>query len=121
MQSFKLMQSQIDPTPFLDEINSVDGAWDDATGRQRKITVQREALAIPLRGLRKSAIGNRKRRDTHESRRTTGSIKYPCARQLLEASRSIRMPCKVTVGRIDTYSHLTGSGELVLRLQEIHV
>jgi hypothetical protein len=72
MQYFKLIQSGIDPQPFLAEITSVDGAWATATGRQQKIAVQREALAIPLRGLRKSAIGDRKRRDVHESRWTTG-------------------------------------------------
>jgi hypothetical protein len=65
MQYFRRIGSGIDPEPFLDEIAAVDSAWDSATGRQQKIKVQREALAIPLRGLRKSAIGDRKRRDVH--------------------------------------------------------
>jgi aspartyl/asparaginyl beta-hydroxylase (cupin superfamily) len=76
---FKLIRSAIDPRPFLDEIASVDDAWAASTGRQDKIAVQREALAIPLRGLRKSAIGERKRRDVHESRWTSGSAAYPVA------------------------------------------
>ncbi|MEO1315461.1 MAG: aspartyl/asparaginyl beta-hydroxylase domain-containing protein [Pseudomonadota bacterium] len=83
MQNFKLLKSGLDPKPFLDEIAGVSDAWGIATGRQDKIAVQREALAIPLRGLRKSAIGERKRRDVHESRWTTGSASYPRARAFL--------------------------------------
>jgi hypothetical protein len=79
MQYFKLIRDAIDPRPFLDEIASVDGAWDASTGRQDKIAVQREAMAIPLRGLKKSAIGNRARRDVHESRWTSTSKLYPVA------------------------------------------
>jgi hypothetical protein len=79
MQYFRRIASAIDPEPFLDEIAAVDSAWDSATGRQQKIKVQREALAIPLRGLRKSAIGGRKRRDVHASRWTTGSERFPLA------------------------------------------
>jgi hypothetical protein len=79
LQHFRCVRSGIDPEPFLNEIAGVDGAWDGATGRQEKIRVQREALSIPLRGLRKSAIGGRKRRDVHESRWTTGSQRFPLA------------------------------------------
>ena len=84
MNYFKLIQADIDPRPFLAEIMSVDDAWDASTGRQEKIDVQREALSIPLRGLRASAIGSGKRRDVHESRWTNGSAKYPLARRFLE-------------------------------------
>lgn len=83
MEYFKRLRADIDPTPFLDEISSVAHAWDVSTGRQDKIAVQREAKAIPLRGLRKSAIGTRKRRDVHESRWTTTSQSYPVARAFL--------------------------------------
>lgn len=85
MQFFKRLKADQDPTPFLEEIAAIDDAWDIATGRQDKIAVQREALAIPLRGLRKSAIGARKRRDVHESRWTNGSKRYPLARSFLES------------------------------------
>jgi len=85
MKYFELKEPKIDPAPYLQEIESIDNAWAEATGRQDKIKVQREALAIPLRGLRKSAIGDRKRRDVHESRWTTGSVKYPKTRAFLEA------------------------------------
>jgi aspartyl/asparaginyl beta-hydroxylase (cupin superfamily) len=84
MQYFQCLKSNVDPKPFLDEIQSIDDAWAQSTGRQDKIEVQREALAIPLRGLRKSAIGNRKRRDVHESRWTTGSAPFVLARKFLE-------------------------------------
>ena len=83
MKYFNRIRSGIDPKPYLDEIASVDGAWDASTGRQDKIAVQREALAIPLRGVRKSAIGERKNRDVHESRWTTGSAHYPLACEFL--------------------------------------
>lgn len=79
MNYFRRMKSAIDPKPFLDEIAGIDGAWDLSTGRQDKIKVQREARSIPLRGLRKSAIGSRKRRDVHESRWTGGSTRFPVA------------------------------------------
>ncbi len=84
MNYFERLKTGIDPTPYLDEISSIDGAWDLATGRQDKIPVQREALAIPLRGLRKSAIGDRERRDVHESRWTNSGKPYQKARQFLE-------------------------------------
>ena len=84
MKYFKCIKSDIDPQPFLDEIEQVDNAWDLSTGRQDKIAVQREAESIPLRGLVKSKIGDRKRRDVHESRYTTISAKFPVARAFLE-------------------------------------
>ena len=79
MKHFERIRRDIDPAPFLAEIAGVDAAWDVATGRQDKIAVQREAQAIPLRGLRKSAIAGRARRDVHESRWTSGSAAYPIA------------------------------------------
>ena len=78
MQYFKRLKSNVDTAPFLAEIESVSKAWDAATGRQDKIAVQREAKAIPLRGLRKSAIKGRERRDVHESRWPAGSRNKAC-------------------------------------------
>ena len=77
MKYFERMKSAIDPRPFLNEISAVDNAWGLSTGRQDKIKVQREALGIPLRGLRKSAVNGRPRRDVHESRWTTTSKQFP--------------------------------------------
>jgi aspartyl/asparaginyl beta-hydroxylase (cupin superfamily) len=79
MKYFERIRADVHPRPFLEEIAAVDGAWDAVTGRQDKIAVQREALAIPLRGLKKSAIGDKKRRDVHESRWTGASKSYPVA------------------------------------------
>ena len=84
MKYFRRINSAIDPRPFLEEIAAIEGAWDQSTGRQDKIKVQREALSIPLRGLRKSAIGDRKRRDVHESRWTTSSKRFLIACQFLK-------------------------------------
>lgn len=83
MKYFRRISSAIDTQSFLDEIAAVEGAWDQSTGRQTKIKVQREAQAIPLRGLRKSAIAGRKRSDVHESRWTSGSANFPLACQFL--------------------------------------
>lgn len=84
MKHFELIRSNVPVEPFLTEIAGVDDAWANATGRQDKIAVQREALAIPLRGLRKSMMFGRARRDVHESRWTTGSVNFPVARAFLE-------------------------------------
>ncbi len=84
MNYFRCLERGIDPQPFLDEIGAVDGIWSEQTGRQQTAGVQREALAIPVRGLRKSAQGDRARRDVHESRWTTGSSRLPVARTFLE-------------------------------------
>ncbi len=83
MRYFSLIRDRIATEPFLDEIASVDDAWAAATGRQEKIRVQREAKAIPLRGLRKSCIRGRERRDVLESRWTTGSASFPHAREFI--------------------------------------
>ena len=88
MKYFRMIESGVPTGPFLTEIESVREAWSTATGRQDKIAVQREAMAIPLRGLRKSAIGERKRRDVHESRWTSTSEPYVHARSFLKAFAS---------------------------------
>jgi aspartyl/asparaginyl beta-hydroxylase (cupin superfamily) len=82
---FRLIESGVPTEPFLAEIASVREAWSSATGRQEKIAVQREAMAIPLRGVRKSAIGELKRRDVHKSRWTSTSEPYVHARNFLKA------------------------------------
>ncbi len=83
MRYFSLIRDRVDVQPFLEEIASIGDAWALATGRQEKIHVQREALAIPLRGLRKSCIRDRKRRDVMESRWTSGSVSFPHARRFV--------------------------------------
>ena len=83
MKYFKRILDTVPTEALLREIASVSDAWAQATGRQDKIAVQREALAIPLRGLRKSQLFGRARRDVHESRWTTASEKFPLARAFI--------------------------------------
>ena len=84
MQYFRLIKSNLDVQPYLDEIASVPNAWEMNTSRQDKVAVQREAQAIPLRGIVKSKIGGRERRDVHESRYTTASQNFMRVRAFLE-------------------------------------
>ena len=84
MKYFRMIKDGIDVNPFLDEIDSISDAWDLNTGRQDKIAVQREAQAIPLRGLVKSKINGRERRDVHESRYTNSSKRFVRARRFLQ-------------------------------------
>ncbi len=83
-KQFELIKDGIDTTPFLDEIASVEGAWDLQKGRQDKIPVQREAKSIPIRGVRKSKISGRKPVNVHESRFTYTSQKFPLVRRFLQ-------------------------------------
>jgi hypothetical protein len=85
MRYFKRMKSDVDVRSLLEEIRSVPDAWSLNTGRRNKIAVQREADAIPLRGLVQSKIAGRKRRDVHESRYTRISRQFHVARAFLEA------------------------------------
>ena len=84
MHNFRLIEKKVNVSPLLEEIASVEGAWDLNQGRQSTIKVQREAKAIPIRGLRKSKIAGRKKWDVHESRFTTISQKFPAMRAQLE-------------------------------------
>ncbi len=51
MKYFRCLERAIDPQPYLDEIDAVEGIWHEQTGRQKSADVQCEALAIPVRGL----------------------------------------------------------------------
>ncbi len=84
MKNFRLIRSCVAVSPFLDALSRVDSAWDLQTGRQEKVRVQREAMSVPIRGLRKSCLHGRARRDVQESRWTTGSEKFPLVRHFLE-------------------------------------
>lgn len=83
MHRFKLIRDSIDVQPYLDEIASVPNAWDLNSGCKDKIKVQREADAIPIRGMRKSRAMGRSPRDVHESRFTNTSKKFPKIKELL--------------------------------------
>lgn len=83
MKNFQLIRDSIDVDPYLQEIAAVPNAWDLNSGRKTKIKVQREADAIPIRGMRKSMANGRKPRDVHESRFTNTSKNFPKIRELL--------------------------------------
>lgn len=76
MQYFERLATNRDVAPILDEIAQHSSAWAAQAGRQR-IRVQAEANAIPLRGLRRSKIMGRRRRDVHESRFTSLADRFP--------------------------------------------
>lgn len=76
MKNFKRIAQDLKIEPILRELDRWPEAWEQQTGRQ-KISVQREARSIPIRGLRKSKIAGRKRRDVHETRFTTISRQFP--------------------------------------------
>ena len=83
MKNFRLVQQDVAIDAILAEIARQPDAWDAQTGRQR-VRVQREARAIPIRGLRKSKMAGRARRDVHESRYTTISKHFPAVITFLE-------------------------------------
>ncbi|MEE4279174.1 MAG: aspartyl/asparaginyl beta-hydroxylase domain-containing protein [Halieaceae bacterium] len=85
MKYFKRIRSDVPVQPLLESVFTVDEAWNLQTGRQEKVRVQREAQAIPLRGLRKSCQLGRARRDVHESRWTTGSKQFPVLCHMLQS------------------------------------
>ncbi|MEM8815132.1 MAG: aspartyl/asparaginyl beta-hydroxylase domain-containing protein [Pseudomonadota bacterium] len=71
MQHFAQIASGHDVSGILEEISQHAAAWTEQTGRQARARVQAETTSIPLRGLRRSRIMGRRRRDVHESRPTT--------------------------------------------------
>lgn len=77
MKFFERLESGVDIGPILAEIERQPDAWLKQTGRQERSPVQRDTAAIPIRGLRKSRIQLRRRRDVHESRFTGLSHDFP--------------------------------------------
>jgi hypothetical protein len=76
---FERLESGVDLAPILAEIERQPEAWLQQTGRQERSPAQRDTAAIPIRGLRKSRIHLRRRRDVHESRFTGLSCNFPAA------------------------------------------
>lgn len=96
MKYFKLMKRHVDVQSLLDEIAQYPDPWKLSVGRQSKIKVQRESQSIPLRGLVKSRIRGRKRRDVHESRYTTTSRDFPLAVRFIS---NFAAECDAELGR----------------------
>ena len=74
---FRRIELAPDFGPIKSELAGNRGAWYSQTGRQDRVGVQAETNGIPLRGLRRSRIMGRRRRDVHESRYTTLAEQFP--------------------------------------------
>ena len=84
MQYFRRLKHGCDPAPLMTELEGLGAVWAEQTGRQSAVAVRKEALAVPLRGLVKSAQAGRPRRDVHESRWTSGSYRLPLFQEFLK-------------------------------------
>ncbi len=84
MRYFKRIELAPDLEPIKSELAINRSAWFSQTGRQDRVGVQAETNAIPLRGLRRSRIMGRRRRDVHESRYTGLAEAFPATTGLLE-------------------------------------
>lgn len=84
MQYFRRIELAPDLEPIKSELTVNRGAWYSQTGRQDRVGVQAETNGIPLRGLRRSRIMGRRRRDVHESRYTSLAAEFPATIGLLE-------------------------------------
>jgi hypothetical protein len=85
MNHFKLINDNVDVKPIAREIAALENAWFQRTGRQERCQAQIETNAIPLRGLRRSKIMGRRRRDVNETRQTLMAKNFPQTLCLLEA------------------------------------
>ncbi len=84
MRYFEKLESGYEVEPILDEIYRQHSAWHLMTGRQARARVQADTQSIPLRGLRRSKIMGRRRRDVHESRPTSLSTRFPATVSTLD-------------------------------------
>jgi hypothetical protein len=84
MKHFRLIRAGIDLEPLRLELGRHSSAWNAQLGRQLTAPAQRHTNAIPLRGLRRSRIQGRRRRDVHESRWTSLSAQFPATVAFIE-------------------------------------
>ena len=124
-KNFRLVARDVAIAPILAELARWPEAWDLQVQRQ-KIAVQRESRSIPIRGLRKSRIGGRSRRDAHETRYTTISRQFPqttrficrCA-QLLDSELGRAKLVSLPVGH-QVYAH-SDRGDYYARRDRYHL
>jgi hypothetical protein len=90
LQHFRRIATKVDIRAILAELVADPNLWFVETGRQERAPAQRGTLVIPLRGLRKSEIGGRRRRDVHESRYTRLARRFPATREFMEAFAQAR-------------------------------
>ncbi|NHA13635.1 aspartyl/asparaginyl beta-hydroxylase domain-containing protein [Thioalkalivibrio sp. XN279] len=84
MKHFRLIRAGVELEPLRLELGRHSSAWDAQVGRQLTAPAQRHTNAIPLRGLRRSRIRGRRRRDVHESRWTALSKQFPATVAFIE-------------------------------------
>lgn len=84
MEYFRLIRASVDLEPLRLELGRHSSAWAVHVGRQLTSPAQRHTNAIPLRGLRRSCIRGRRRRDVHESRWTSLSAQFPATVAFIE-------------------------------------
>lgn len=85
MLHFKLIKKLVDTSAIWQELTIHNDAWLEENGRQERAPAQKDTNAIPLRGLQRSAICGRRRRDVHESRYTGMSARFPETIRLIES------------------------------------
>ncbi len=88
MEHFRLIRREIDIEPVRRELADRQAAWLAQTGRQARAAAQAHTRSIPLRGLRRSRILGRRRRDVLESRYTGMAAEFPRTRALLDSLAS---------------------------------
>lgn len=129
MEHFRLIRDNVDLEPLRLELDCQESAWDAEDGRQLSAPAQRHTNAIPIRGLRRSCIQGRRRRDVHESRWTSLSTRFPATVAFIEEfaakqggtpgrARYARLPPgKVVLPHIDRgdYYRLRDRYHLVIR------
>lgn len=81
---FLRIQADVDTGPLMRELDADRTIWLSQTGRQQRAPAQVETQAVPLRGLRRSCIRGRRRRDVQESRYTRLAKRLPETVALLE-------------------------------------
>ena len=90
LRCFRRIQANVAIDAILAELRADPNRWFAETGRQQRAPAQRETFVIPLRGLRKSEINGRRRRDVHESRYTRLAQEFPATREFMEAFAEAR-------------------------------
>lgn len=82
--NFLCIAGRVDISQILVELEQNPEAWYSQRGRQASCPAQTETLSIPLRGLCRSKICGRRRRDVHESRNTNLSKHFPFTMGLIK-------------------------------------
>lgn len=85
MKHFDRIFKDFDKASIVKEVMGQPEMWLWDTSRQKKLKVQSESNAIPIRALDSSAINGRDRRDVHESKYTPIASHFPETIAFLES------------------------------------